>query len=198
MVELALSALPTAEALREVARTIPETNVSFIAGTRSRTQANALRDIWPQLAEALGGLESNGQDVIIDAGRLGLESSPAALLDAADLSLLVTRTNLPALSAARTWADALARPALDLRQAGLLLIGAGQPYNPSEVSAVVNLPVVAAIADEPEAAAVFQRGAPPPRNFDSGPLIRSLRAGIEAALGLISRRRASLLERARS
>src|SRR5690349_21501210 len=42
LVELALSAAPIADALREVARPIPGTQVAFIAGTRSRSQANAL------------------------------------------------------------------------------------------------------------------------------------------------------------
>jgi hypothetical protein len=198
MVELALSATPMQDALREVARPIPGTHVTFIAGTRSRTQAHALREVWAPLADALSELESTGQDVIIDAGRIGLEGSPQALLDSADLSLLVSRTNLPALSAARTWADSLTRPALDLQESGLLLVGEGQPYSSTEVSAVVKLPVVAAIADDPEAAAVFHRGAQPPRRFDTGPLVRSLRAGIEATQGVITRRRAGLLERANS
>lgn len=198
MVELALSAMPTAEALREVTRPVPGTQVSFIAGTRSRTQANALRDVWAPLADSLGELESNGQDVIIDIGRLGLSASPTPLVDAADLCLLVARTNLPALSAARAWADALARPDLHLQQSGLLLIGPGQPYGPSEVGAVVGLRVVASLADDPSAAAVFHRGSEPPRHFESGTLVRSMRAGIEAMNGLISRRRAGLLERAGS
>ena len=57
---------------------------------------------------------------------------PQPLLDAADLTLFVTRTNLPALSAARSWARPIADPQSIWRQAGLLLVGEGQPYGAPE------------------------------------------------------------------
>ena len=53
----------------------------LVAGTRTHAQAAALRDVWEPLAVALGELEANGQDVIVDAGRLGLAGSPQPLLD---------------------------------------------------------------------------------------------------------------------
>lgn len=198
LVELALSASSVSDTLRDIARPIAGTHVSFIAGTRARTQTKALRDTWAPLAEALAELESSGQDAIIDAGRLGLSGSPQALLDAADLSLMVSRTSLPALSATRSWADALARPPLDLRQSGLLLIGERQPYGAREVAAVVDLPVIATLIDDRESASVFHRGASPPRHFETGSLTRSLQSAIEAIQGLISRRRDGLLEGAHS
>lgn len=198
IIELALSALSPSDALREAIRLIPETHVSLLAGTRSRTQAAALRDVWAPLAETLGQLEENGQDVVIDAGRLGLSGSPAALLDAADLTLLVTRTNLPALSAARTWADAIARPPGDLRQSGILLIGEGKPYGPTEVSSVVGQPVIASIADDAASAAVFHRGSQQPKHFDTAPYVRSVRASIEAIHGVIQGRRSALLAQVKS
>ena len=198
VVELALSALSPSEALREAIRLIPDTHVSLLAGTRSRTQSAALRDVWAPLGETLGQLEENGQDVVIDAGRLGLSGSPEALMDAADLTLLVTRTNLPALSAARTWADGIARPAGDLRQAGILLIGEGEPYGAAEVSSVVGPPVVASIADDAEGAAVFHRGSQQPKHFDTAPYVRSIRASIEAIHGVIKRRRTALLAQVNS
>ena len=68
IIELALSALSPSDALREAIRLIPETHVSLLAGTRSRTQAAALRDVWAPLAETLGQLEENGQDVVIVLG----------------------------------------------------------------------------------------------------------------------------------
>lgn len=198
IVELALSALSPSDALREAIQLIPDTHVSLLAGTRSRTQAAALRDVWAPLAEALGQLEENGQDVVVDAGRLGISGSPAQLLDAADLTLLVTRTNLPALSAARTWADAIARPSGDLRQSGILLIGEGKPYGAAEVSSVVGQPVVASIADDADDAAVFHRGTHQPKHFATGPYVRSIRASIEAIHGVIHRRRTALLAQVNS
>ena len=198
MIELALTSTSIGDALADVARPIEGTQVSYVAGTRSHTQAGALRDLWPPLAEALAELESTGQDVIVDAGRLGLSGSPEALLDAADLALLVSRTTLPALSALRSWAESMKRPALDWRQAGVLLVGEGQPYRAREVSTVVDLPVVASLSDDPEAAAVYSRGAAPPRKFETGALNRSLTAAIAAIHSTITLRRAELLEGAPS
>src|SRR3954451_23921027 len=66
LIELALTASNLSDALADVARPIEGTTVSFVAGTRSHTQASALRDLWGPLAEALGELEANGQDVIVD------------------------------------------------------------------------------------------------------------------------------------
>src|SRR3954451_17813904 len=45
LIELALSPLGIAEALRDVVRPLAP-NVSFVAGTWTHTQAGALRDIW--------------------------------------------------------------------------------------------------------------------------------------------------------
>ena len=45
--------------------------------------------------------------MIIDAGRLGLVGSPEPLIYAADLMLLVMRSDLVALAAARSWAETL-------------------------------------------------------------------------------------------
>jgi hypothetical protein len=197
LVELALTASSLSDALAEAASHIEGTEVSFIAGTRSHTQAGALRDLWVPLADALGELESTGQDVIVDAGRLGLTGSPEALLDSADLTLLVSRTTLPAIAALRSWADAYQRPPMDWHQAGVLLVGEGQPYRTGEVSAVVNLPILASLPDDPESAAVLSRGSNPPKRFESGPLVRGLVAAIASIHSTISHRRTELLEGAR-
>ena len=197
-IELALTSSNLGDALADVAQPIAGTQVSYVAGTRSHTQAGALSDLWPSLAVALAELEPTGQDVIIDAGRLGLVGSPGDLLEAADLALLVTRTHLPALSAARSRADALRRPPLDWHQSGVLLVGESQPYSAREVATVVELPVVASLADDPESAAVFSRGAKPPRRFETGALSRGLQAAIAAIHTTVIRRRTELLEGAPS
>jgi len=198
LIELALTGSDLTDALADVARPIEGTTVSFIAGTRSHTQANALRDLWAPLADALGELESTGQDVIVDAGRLGLHGSPEPLLDAADLALLVSRTSLPNLSALRSWAEAFQRPALDWHQSAALLIGEGQPYRAREVTEAVSLPVLASLPDDPAAAAVFSRGTQPSKKFETGPLPRALNATIAAIHSTITSRRDELLEGART
>ncbi|MBJ7353938.1 MAG: hypothetical protein JHC98_03860 [Thermoleophilaceae bacterium] len=198
LIELALTAGSLSDALADVAQPIEGTAVSFVAGTRSHTQNSALRDLWAPLAETLRELETTGQDVVVDAGRLGLQGSPGALLDAADLALLVSRTTLPHLSALRSWADAFQRPALDWHQSGVLLVGAGQPYSAREVTEVVSLPVLSSLPDDPDSAAVFSRGAQPPKRFEIGPLARALNAAIASIHSTITHRRNELLEGARS
>ena len=195
LIELALSPSSPADALRDVVRPLNDGLASFVAGTRSPAQATALTRVWEPLGEALADLDMQGQDVIVDAGRLGLLGSPEPLLARADLSLLVTRSSLPALAAARSWASAVRREG-GWRQAGALLIGEGDPYGPREVSKVLDLPLIATLADAPDAAAVFHRGATPPRNFESGPLVRSLRAAAASIQATIARSRFELLTEA--
>jgi hypothetical protein len=189
LVEVALSALGIADALAHAACPVHGTQVRFVAGTRSHTQAAALRDLWEPLAEALADLEETGQDAVVDAGRLGLRGSAEPLLARADLTLLLTRSTLPALAGARSWAESL-RLEATLSHVGVLLVGEGQPYRAGEVSKVLELPVVAALADDPNAAAVYHRGAPPPKRFETSPLTRSLQATVQAIQAHLARERA--------
>ncbi|QLQ10083.1 MAG: hypothetical protein HZY75_06430 [Nocardioidaceae bacterium] len=194
LIDLALTTSNVHDVLAEVSQRIDGTEVSFVAGTRSHAQASALRDLWQPLAVELAELESTGQDVIVDAGRLGLVGSPEPLLANADLTLLLTRTSLPALSAVRSWAESAHRGTFGWQQAGIVVVGERQPYGAREVSGVLNMPVTASLADDPESAAVFHRGSPLPKRFDTGPLARSLQAAIAAIHAAVSRRRGELLE----
>jgi hypothetical protein len=197
LVELSYSPLEISDALRDVVRPLAG-SVSFVAGTRSHSQAVGLKDLWGRLADALVDLEKTGQDVIVDTGLLGYPGSPEALISLADLTLLVTRTPLPALIAARSWAEQLKGASPSWQQPGLLLVGEGQPYNAREVTRVLDLPVVASIADDPASAAVYYRGASPHRKFAGSPFIRSLRSAVEAIRHTVDRRREDLLREATS
>lgn len=192
LIELALSPASPADALRDVVRPLNDSSASFVAGARSPAQAAGLSQLWAPLAEALADLDDLGQDVIVDAGRLGLIGSPEPLLAAADLTLLVIRSTLPSLAAARGWAQVVRRDGA-WRQPAALLIGEGQPYGHGEVAKVLDLPVIASLADVPEAAAVLHRGAAPPRNYDSGPLVRSLRAAVASCQAAMARSRFELV-----
>lgn len=196
LIELALSPLSTSDAVRDVVRPLSP-SVALIAGTRTHAQASALRDVWEPLALALRDLEASGQDVIVDGGRLGLTGSPQPLLDQADATLLVTRANLPSISAARSWAETVRQPGNGWRHPGLLLIGEGQPYRDSEVSKVLGIPVVADLPDDPAGAAVYHRGATPPRHFEISPYIRGLHAAAQAIQAHVARGRLALVEEAR-
>lgn len=188
LIELALTSVSLSDALADAARPIEGSNVWFVPGTQSHTQATALRDLWQPLSETLAELESNGQDVIVDAGRLGSVGSPEPLLAAADLTLLLTHTNLPALSALRSWASPF-----EAHQTGVLVVGERQPYSSREVAKVLGLPVIATLADDPDTAAVFHRGATPPKKVETRPLTQSLHATIAAIHSTVSARRNELL-----
>lgn len=184
-----------AEALASAVLPLPGTDALLLPGVRGHLQSRSLGAVWGPLGAALRGLERNGQDVIVDAGRLGLEGSPRALMAGADLTLLTMRTTLPALSAARSWAASLredftgrgATPRL-----GSLLVGEGQPYRAREVRKVLGIPSTATLPWEPDVAEVFSLGASRPRRFDSSPLVRALRAAGEAAHQVIAANRADL------
>jgi hypothetical protein len=167
------------EAIAESTMTIPGSSVSLIPGTRAHGQARSLIPLWEPLAIAFKALESTGQDVIIDAGRLGLSGSPESLIYAGDLTLLVVRSDLVSLSGARSWAETL-RAGFERvggsSSLGLLMVGKGQPYSAREVRKVLQIPVTASLAWDPQTANVFAKGSRAGAKFDSSPLVRSLKA----------------------
>jgi len=178
-----------ADAIPAVAMQVPDTSVTMIAGTTTHGQARSLESLWEPLAAVFKGLDSLGQDVIVDAGRLGLAGTPEPLLFAADLCLMVTRTDLVALSGARSWAQTL-RGGFEQRGAGpslaLLTVGEGRPYRAREVSKVLQLPTLASLAWDADSATVFSHGGTAPRGFDRSPLLRSLRTTGDDARSQIS------------
>ena len=184
-----------AAALPGLTMQVPGSSVSLLAGVRAHGQSRSMTGVWDALAVALWGLDGSGQDVIVDAGRLGLEGCPEPLVYGADLMLLVIRTDLVALSAARSWADTLREGFVAGGAAGrlgALLVGEGRPYRSREVGKLLQMPVTASLAWEPDAAAVFAHGAAPRRRFDTSPLPRSLRAARLAIGSAIDADRASL------
>ena len=174
----------------------PESMVSLLPGTRAHGQARSLLPLWEPLSAEFKALETTGQDVIVDAGRLGLSGSPEPLLYAADLALMVTRSDLVSLSAARSWAETL-RTGFErvggASSLGLLLVGEGKPYSARDVRKVLQIPVTASLAWGQEAADVFAKGAKAPRRFDSSQLVRSLRAGRTSIQSAVAANREQLV-----
>ena len=171
------------ESIPSVTMAIPDTGATLIPGTRAHGQARSLTSLWEPLAQAFKSLDALGQDVIVDAGRLGLQGSPDPLLYGADLALLVTRTDLVALAGARSWAETL-RGGFEQQGTptalGLLTIGDGRPYTAREVTKVLQVPVLASVAWDEASAAVFARGADAPRKLERSALLRSLRSAQDA------------------
>ena len=177
-----------------------------IEGTTSRSSPAPGRTPRPRPCGICGSrsprhcadLESTGQDVIVDAGRLGLVGSPEPLLDAADLTLLVTRSDAaghlggalvgglgPAAAPSTGNSPACCSSARVSRTAPAKWPGCSAcPWSPPS-------------PDDSESAAVFSRGAQPPRSSRPGrsPVASTPRSpSIHAT---VSRRRTELLEGAR-
>jgi hypothetical protein len=177
LVELALSSLAPADALREVALPFEGTQASFVAGLRTHTQAPTLRGQWEPIAQALAELDAEGTDVIVDAGAMGYPGSPDPVLASADVTLLTLRSSLPALGGARPWADVVVREE-QWRNPGLLLVGENRPYTSREVAGSLGLPVVAQVAWDPGGAEFYSQGTRQSSSFETSKYVRSLNAAV--------------------
>lgn len=173
----------------------PNSSARFIPGLASPAQAGTMERLWEPIAAVLRGLESTGTDVIIDAGRLGAIGGPNPLIREADVTLLVTRTNLPAIAATRARAGVLRKELAD-RGTGedamwLLLVGEGQPFSKREVKAAVDLPEAATMAWDPVNAEVISLGKTPtnPKKWEGSSFVRSARAASSELDGIVRGRR---------
>lgn len=182
-------------AIATVSMTLPGSTVEFVPGIRSHQQAASVAPLWEPLSGVLRAMEQRGIDVVVDAGRIGLENSPLPVVRSSDLSLLVVRSDLPAVAGARGWAQSLQEQLAAMgaaHQLGILLVGPGRPYSSREIRSVLGLPVVAEIPWDPESAHVYYSGATPKKSFASAPLNRGLRTAVSAAQGLIANNRQRL------
>lgn len=186
------------EGLHEASLAFPNSNARFIPGLATPTQAGTMERLWEPIAAVLRGLESTGTDVIVDAGRLGAAGAPTPLIREADVTLLVTRTNLPAVAATRARAAVL-RQELEARGTGedalwMLLVGEGQPFSKREVKSAVNLPEAATIAWDPVNAEVVSLGKTPanPKKWEASTFVRSARAAASEIDSIVRGRRERL------
>jgi hypothetical protein len=183
------------DALRDVTIRIPDSTVDLVAGIRSHAQAATVTPIWASLATALKAMERIGTDVIVDAGRLGMVGAPMPLLRQADVVLLTTRSSMPAVSGARSWAKTLHEDFTSLGAAenlGLLVVGQGNRYSAREIGGVLKLPVVSCLAWDPVSAEVFHLGQTPRKGFDDSSLTRSVRAAVSTIQAMVATNRSRL------
>jgi hypothetical protein len=149
----------------------------FLPGFARPSSAGLFGGVWPELAEAFVALDDHGFDVIVDAGRINHSGLPSALVERADLTALVMRSDLRSVVSARVHLLALREhPRLQAsqRSLGLILVGAGRPYGAREIGKSLGIPVIAEIADDAVTARHLSDGAPRQRKFDSSRLARSL------------------------
>lgn len=176
--------------------TLPNSDVSLIPGARSHTQTGALGGLWDSLLAALRDLATTGQDTIVDLGRLGQEGSATPFLFGADLTLILARSDLVSLSAARSRVDTLRTQFGEMGAAqslGLVVIGASRPYSAREIGDVLKVPVVATLPHEPKTAAVFAHG-DQVRKLSSTGLVRNMRAAQGGIEDVVKANRAELAD----
>lgn len=173
-------------------------NAKFLPGLINSAQVSTVAQLWEPLAVVLRGMDANGVDVIVDAGRLGVAGGPAALLREADATVLVLRTDLPAIAAARARAGVL-REDLTSRGAGedaawALLVGEDQPFGRREVREHTGLPVAASIDWDPSAAQVVSHGKAPAseKKFSGSKFVRSTHAAVTQLDSIIRGRQEQL------
>ncbi len=171
---------PLDEALNTSLVELPGGRVRLLPGLANAAQAPAVAGLWQPLAEHLRDMDAAGLDVIVDLGRWGARNGPDPLAHHLDLMLLVTRSDLPGIAAARGWVpvlsaelDALGHGADALRA---LIVGPGRPYPAREVAAALAVPAVGSVAWDPRSAATLSDGDPAPRSAARAPLTRSLAA----------------------
>lgn len=157
LLSVALAARHGAAPVWDNVLTLDETGaVVWLPGLPDARQAPTVSAQWAAIADALAagpptdGADGAGEaDVLADLGRLGAVHYPTAVATRADLTLLVVRSTLRGLAAARSWLPVLRA---DQPRVGVLLVGAGTPYDAGDVRSALGVDVVAVLADDPDTA----------------------------------------------
>lgn len=156
----------------------------LIAGVPDSSRAGALVLAWDRLVAARPGLDESRTDLLVDAGRVDLARAPSPWVVEADLSLLVVRPTLPAVTAAHRFvlgwtklAEGRRTPPLEL-----VIVDAPSPYRPGEVAAAVGVPCRAVVPFDPPRARAHSEGISGGRSFGRSGYARAI-VGLAQALG---------------
>jgi hypothetical protein len=149
----------------------------FLPGFTRAANAALFGPVWPDLTDTLVRLEEVDVDVIVDAGRLEAGGLPSPLVERGGRLVLVTRTSLRAVAAARVAAPVLIEQARvsAAEPPGAVLVGPGRPYGRQEIGTALALPVLGEVGYDPRAAGVLSDGERRTRQFDRSDLVRSVR-----------------------
>ncbi|MDR2931054.1 MAG: hypothetical protein LBV06_09165 [Propionibacteriaceae bacterium] len=168
---------------------LPNTRAQVLPGPRSHAQARSALDLWEALiplwrllgqatmtnsdrttdadrtavdsGETTSALPDVRTDFLVDAGRLGMQWSPEAVIRASDLVILMTRCDLPSLAGAQQWtaaADERRRGHPEAPEWMVVTVGPPEPYTPHEIATAVGLPILASLRHDPVGAAVYSHG----------------------------------------
>ncbi|MYV97632.1 hypothetical protein [Streptomyces sp. SID3343] len=159
-----------------------------LPGLAAPDQAPSLTHAWEPLASLLAALDHGEipHDVVVDLGRDGALGGSSVLARRADVVLVVVRSTLRSISAARTRVAALRRVldehGLGADALGLAVIAEG-PYPASEVSAALGAPVLAVLPYDVKAAQVLSDGCgDADKRFMRGPWMSAVRSAADEIL----------------
>ncbi len=136
----------------------------FLPGFTRPATVGMLAPLWHEFARAFRALSDTGMDVVIDAGRVGPEGLPPALLECSDVLAVVCRSSLRSLAALTPVLATLADLSENIdTELGLVVVGPGRPYSCKEIEQQFGLPVLAGLPFDAKAAATLSEGATRPR-----------------------------------
>lgn len=181
-------------------QTVPLTDdpdgARFLPGFSHRGSVNLFGSAWSAFAEALVALQHDGVDVIVDAGRVTPDGLPQPMIDHAATVGLLTRTHLRAVAAAAMHLPGLAEQAGARGQVGrlgLVLVGDRDPYSGREISDLLDVQVLAGVAEDRAAAACLSDRAPRPRRFEGSAYAKSVHQLTTVLEGRMARARQEVL-----
>jgi hypothetical protein len=155
--------------------------LSLVPGSLTFEQAPILTKLWEPLMVGMRSVSaSTGVDFLVDAGRLGLQGWPKAIVEAADVTVLCLRSSLREASGAAAWAKKLAAGEFAEHQLRLLLIGDGHPYPVRDIAKEFKVEALGQIPWDPKRARVFSDGAGHGRGFARSGYVAALRAVAQA------------------
>lgn len=145
-----------------------DTKRRYLPGFSHPAAVRLFDGVWHGLGEAFEMLDSQGVDVIIDAGRVGSNGLPGGLCIAADLVLLVSRSTLRSLAATKLHLPILKEQVAGLATEtplGMMIVAPTKPYSSEEIAKLFQIPVWSEIPNNSRAAEVLLEGSAEPRRF---------------------------------
>ena len=147
---------------------------SPLAPTSRATSTN------PVQVEVARDVAASGLDVLVDAGRIGHRWEPAQLIEAAEVAVVVTRSSLADVTAARSALHSVRESRSPGAHATVLLVGPAEPYSITEVATALDVEPLPPLPLDPWAAQALVGGGSTGWRFARSPLLRA--AGDVAAL----------------
>ena len=151
-----------------------------LTGVAEPAQARPLSSTWTGLVEVARDVGASGLDVLVDAGRIGHRWEPAQLIEAAEVAVVVTRSSLAGVTAARSAMRSLRETRGPGAHTTVLVVGPSVPYSAAEVAAALDVEPLPPLPLDPWAAQALVGGGSTGWRFARSPLLRA--AGDVAAL----------------